>query len=74
MTSKAKRLVTELFDLFMLETNTLPHDWQFSDGIALTELSKCQRARVITDYIASMTDRYAIIEHQRLFDSGPVFK
>ena len=33
-----------------------------------------ERARIIADYIASMTDRYAIIEHQRLFDLAPTFK
>ena len=60
MTSKAKRVVTDLFDLFMSETNTLPHDWQVSAGIALTDLSPTERARIIADYIASMTDRYAI--------------
>ena len=74
MTSKAKRVVTDLFDLFMSETNTLPHDWQVSAGIALTDLSPTERARIIADYIASMTDRYAIIEHQRLFDLGPIYK
>jgi dGTPase len=74
MTSKAKRVVTDLFDLFMSETNTLPHDWQFSAGIALNDLPPTQRARTIADYVASMTDRYAIIEHQRLFDLGPIYK
>ena len=74
MTSKAKRVVTDLFDLFMSETNTLPHDWQFGAGIVLTDLSPTERARIIGDYIASMTDRYAIIEHQRLFDLGPIYR
>jgi dGTPase len=74
MTSKAKRVVTDLFDLFMSETNILPHDWQFSAGVALTDLSSTERARIIADYIASMTDRYAIIEHQRLFDLSPIYK
>lgn len=74
MTSRAKRMVTDLFNLFMSETNTLPHDWQFFEGTALEELSQEKRARIIADYIASMTDRYAILEHQRLFDLGPVFR
>ena len=72
MTSKAKRVVTDLFDLFMSD-NILPHDWQFSAGVA-TDLSPTERARIIADYIASMTDRYAIIEHQRLFDLSPIYK
>ena len=74
MTSKAKRVVTELFDLFMSETNILPHDWQVSNGTPLAALPPDKRARIIADYIASMTDRYAIIEYQRLFDLAPVFK
>ena len=74
MTSKAKRVVTDLFDLFMSETNILPHDWQFSAGVVLTDLSPNERARIIADYTASMTDRYAITEHQRLFDISPIHK
>ena len=74
MTSKAKRVVTDLFDLFMSEPNTLPSDWQFSGGKALSDMTDSDRARIIADYIASMTDRYAIIEHERLFDLGPILR
>ena len=74
MTSQAKRVVTDLFDLFMSETNILPTDWQFSAGVALTDLSPTNRARIIADYIASMPDRYASIEHHRLFDLSPIYK
>ena len=74
MTSKAKRVVTDLFDLFMSETNTLPHEWQQSEAGAIEDLSATARARVIADYIASMTDRYAILEHERLFEPGPILR
>ena len=74
MTSKAKRVVTDLFDLFMAEPNTLPVDWQVYDAKPLGDLAAAPRARVIADYIASMTDRYAIIEHERLFDLGPILR
>ena len=74
MTSKAKRVVTDLFDLFMSETNTLPHEWQRSEAGAIETLSATARARVIADYIASMTDRYAILEHERLFEPGPILR
>ena len=74
MTSKAKRVVTDLFDLFMSEPNTLPSDWQFSGGKALSDMTNNDRARIIADYIASMTDRYAIVEHERLFDLGPILR
>ena len=65
MTSKARRIVTELFDAFMREPNLLPPDYQ----LPLTESSAgiSAQAREIADYIAGMTDRYAIREHKRLF-------
>ena len=74
MTSKAKRVVTDLFNLFMSETNTLPDEWQSSGGHGIDTLSEDQKARVIADYIASMTDRYAILEHERLFEPGPILR
>ena len=74
MTSKAKRVVTELFNLFMSETNTLPDEWQSVGETAIDALPESARARVIADYIASMTDRYAILEHERLFEPGPILR
>ena len=74
MTSKAKRVVTDLFDLFISETNTLPDDWQCRDLGGIDGLPAADRARVIADYIASMTDRYAILEHERLFEPGPILR
>ena len=74
MTSKAKRVVTDLFNLFMSETNTLPDEWQSRGGIGIDAMPKDARARIIADYIASMTDRYAILEHERLFEPGPILR
>ena len=37
-------------------------------------MTNSDRARIVADYIASMTDRYAIIEHERLFDLGPILR
>ena len=74
MTSKAKRVVTELFNLFMSETNTLPSDWQATSDGKIEGLNSHDRARIIADYIASMTDRYAILEHERLFELGPILR
>jgi dGTPase len=67
-------VVTDLFDLFMSEPNTLPSDWQCIGGKALSDMTNNDQARIVTDYIASMTDRYAIIEHERLFDLGPILR
>ena len=74
MTSKAKRVVTDLFNLFMSESNTLPDEWQLLDSQPLATLPDTARARIIADYIASMTDRYAALEHARLFDLGPILR
>ena len=63
-TSKARRLVADLFNLFMAEPNCLPGPWQEGMGPDMAEGS---RARHVADYIAGMTDRYAILEHHRLF-------
>jgi dGTPase len=68
MASKARRVVRDLFQLFMAEPNTLPQDWQRSANEQPEQGSEAGRARQIADYIAGMTDRYALLEHQRLFD------
>jgi len=59
MTAKARRVVTELFDAFLADPKLLPPQYQ-----AKTTLDK---ARMVADYIAGMTDRYAMREHRRLF-------
>ena len=33
---------------------------------------KSHKARVIADYLASMTDRYALLEYERIFETGPI--
>ena len=62
MFSRAKRVVHDLFGMFMAEPQCLPTDWQSPTA------DKAIQARLIADYIAGMTDRYAFAEHQRLFD------
>lgn len=61
MTSKAKRIVRELFEAFMAEPRLLAPDYQVEGG------DPARQARKVADYIAGMTDRYAIREHRRLF-------
>jgi dGTPase len=58
---KASRIVRELFDAFMTDPVLLPPDYQVASG----DLMK--QARKIADYVAGMTDRYAIREHRRIF-------
>lgn len=61
MRVKASRIVTELFDAFMKDPVLLPPDYQQLSG------DVGRQARKISDYIAGMTDRYAIREHRRIF-------
>ncbi len=68
MTSKARRVVRDLFDLFMAEPILLPDEWA-RRAKALTS-DETRRARLVADYIAGMTDRFALDEHGRLFDPG----
>lgn len=64
MTSKARRVVSDLFSLFMNEPNCLPTQWyKLTDG-----KPSPTTAKVVCDYIAGITDRYALDEHTRLFD------
>jgi dGTPase len=59
MTNKARRIVSELFNAFHTEPRLLPPQYQVSRGAAA--------ARTVADYIAGMTDRYAMREYRRLF-------
>ncbi|WP_426115638.1 deoxyguanosinetriphosphate triphosphohydrolase [Massilia sp. PWRC2] len=64
MRVKASRIVNDLFDAFMKDPVLLPPDYQLAAG----DGSDTERqARKIADYIAGMTDRYAIREHRRIF-------
>lgn len=65
MTSKARRILADLFNQFMDEPDTMPTEWQVRIGEGDPNRAT---PRVIADYIAGMTDRFAIAEHQRFFD------
>ena len=68
MTTKAKRTVTRLFDAFAEDLRLMPREFALLAESAYRERGEDGRLRVVADYIAGMTDRYAIREHQRLFD------
>jgi dGTPase len=68
MTLKARRVVRELFVAFMDEPRLLPAEYCESAARAEARSGLAGRARTVADYIAGMTDRYAILEHRRLFD------
>jgi dGTPase len=61
--SQARRILAEMFQLFMGEPDVLPAEWYArAEG-----RDEAGRARVVCDYIAGMTDRFAIEEHRKLF-------
>ncbi|MFU2487111.1 deoxyguanosinetriphosphate triphosphohydrolase [Thauera sp. WH-1] len=64
MTNKARRIVSELFAAFMDDPHILPPQYQ--------AMAREDKARAIADYIAGMTDRYAMKEHRRLFAVGEI--
>ena len=59
MSTKARKIVTDLFKAFLAEPGLLPPEFQ--------SRAKIDTPRAIADYIAGMTDRYALRTHQRLF-------
>jgi dGTPase len=60
MSEKARRVVRELFEAFTREPRLLPPEYQ--------ERAASGLERTVCDYIAGMTDRYAIREHRRIYD------
>ena len=64
MRSQAKRILKELFELFLAEPETLPPPWRQDAEQRTGE----RRARIVVDYISGMTDSFAIDVHRRLFN------
>jgi dGTPase len=64
---KAAEIVRDLFARYVADPAAMPEAWQ----AAAAGLSDRRRARLIGDFVAGMTDRYAIAEHRRLFDATP---
>ena len=59
MSAKAERIIRELFAVFFADIGLMPFEFQ--------QHAKADKARAVADYIAGMTDRFAIREHRRLF-------
>jgi dGTPase len=62
MTGKARRMIELLFERYMSRPAGMPDEF----SVPATDGDEQTRARVVADYIAGMTDRYAIAEHERL--------
>ena len=70
MTSKARRVLRELFQALFEDINLMPPEHRQAAERAEKEHGTAGRARAVADYVAGMTDRYAILEHRRLFDAA----
>jgi len=71
MTSKAKRIVNDLFEVYAKDPHQLPYDI-YPRGEKFTEARrypKKKKYEIICNHIASMTDRSALEEHKKLFDA-----
>ena len=69
MTSKARRVLKALFDAFFGDVNLMPPEHRDIALASEKQRGVEGRARAVADYIAGMTDRYAILEHSRLYDA-----
>ncbi len=70
MMARARRVVRDLFEAYLGDPKLLPANWRedsFTDD-------KSRFARQVCDFIAGMTDRYALDQHKRLFDLDPLFR
>jgi dGTPase len=68
MTDKARITVRELFERYMRTPEEMPRE--FSTQARADGSDEARKARVVADYVAGMTDRFAIAEHDRLTASG----
>jgi len=68
MTTKVKRVVLELFQYFFEHSDCLPTGW--SNLAKECSEDEIGRAAVVADFIAGMTDRFALEEHQKIFDNS----
>ena len=67
---RARRVMRALFDAYMNDPKLLPQSWRDEAHPADT----ARYARQVCDFIAGMTDRYALDQHKRLFDLDPLFR
>jgi dGTPase len=63
---QAGLIVHDLFSRFFRVPEVMPAEW--AEAAARAGAGEARRARVVCDYIAGMTDRYAVFEHRNLFD------
>ncbi len=67
---RAQRVMRDLFTAYMNDEKLLPKDWREDAPIS----DQSRYARQVCDFLAGMTDRYALDQHKRLFDLDPLFR
>jgi dGTPase len=67
---RAQRVIRDLFDAYMNDEKLLPDEWRENHP----HTDQGRYAREVCDFIAGMTDRYALDLHKRLFDLDPLFR
>ena len=68
MSHKAGNVITQLFQAMMNDLRLMPPEYREKAQQQEEKLGESGRARIVSDYIAGMTDRYAIKEYKRIFD------
>ena len=69
MSKKANKILNDLFTAFNNDIPLLPDEYRELSALAQKKHGDSGRARIVSDYIAGMTDRYAIAEHERIFNA-----
>ncbi len=67
---RAQRVIRDLFQAYMNDEKLLPDDWRETHP----RTDQNRYARQVCDFIAGMTDRYALDQHKRMFDLDPLFR
>jgi dGTPase len=67
--NRAQKVMDDLFQAYMSDESLLPKEWRDE-----MNAHKDSRARQVCDFIAGMTDRFALDQHKRLFDLDPLFR
>lgn len=68
LAGQVEEIVADLFKIYMNNSKEMPEAWQARVKMAVSDAA---RARIVADYIAGMTDRYAHREHERLYGVQP---
>jgi dGTPase len=69
MSQKAKKIILDLYTSFYNDIKLMPDEYQEYATTAQQQKGDKGQARIVADYIAGMTDRYAIAEHERIFNA-----